>query len=104
MRVGWSEGARDGVLLHTPVEDAHGVVVGLRREVVFGVGLDLRYDGVVGGKVDVLDADGGWLVEVGSAFEDGFGVDGDGGPAVLGDGVVGGGGHGHDWGDGFNVG
>jgi hypothetical protein len=71
----------------------------LGREVLFGVLLGLDYDGIVGGEVDVLDEDRARFVEVWLALEDGFGVQGDSGPAVLGDGVVGGGRHdGHAWG------
>ena len=43
--------------------------------------------------MDVLDEEGCRLVEVGLAFEDGVCVEGDGGEAVLGDGVGGCGGH-----------
>jgi hypothetical protein len=64
-------------------------------EVFFGVGLGFRYDGVVGGEGNVFDEEEGRLVQVGLALEDGIGVNGDGGPAVLGDGVAGGGRHGY---------
>ena len=81
--------------MRTPVEDAHGVVVGLRREGFAGVGLDFGDHRVVGGKGDVGDQDGGRLVQVGLAVEDGVGVEGDRGPTVFGDLVVcGRGGHG----------
>ena len=78
----------------TPVEDAHRVVVGLLWELFFGVLLGFGDEGVVRGEVDVLDEDGRRFVEVGLAFEDGLGVERDCSPAVLGDGVVGCGGHG----------
>ena len=80
---------KEGGLI-TPVVDAHRVVVCLRWEGFFGVLLDFGDEGVFEGEVDVLDEDGCWLVEVGFSLKDGVGVGIDGGPAVLGDGVVGG--------------
>lgn len=77
----------------TPVEDAHGVVVGLARELLSGVGLDAPDQGVRGGEGDVFGEEGGRGVEVFLSLEDGGGVDGDGGPAVEGDGGGVGGGH-----------
>lgn len=77
------------------------MVICLRRQLLFGVFLDLLDDGVGGREFDVLDEDRFGLVEVGFPLEDGFRVDGDGSPAVFGHGVTGGGGggwaHGEGW-------
>lgn len=87
----WKGGHREGG--YTPVEDAHGVVVGLRGELFFGVFLNPRDEGVGGREGDVFGEEGGRGVEVWFSLEDGGGVDWDGGPAMKGDGGGVGGGH-----------
>lgn len=63
------------------------MVVSLDGKVLLGVFLDFGYDGIIGRPWDIRKRDGSWLVKVRLPFEDGIGVDGDGGPAVEGDGV-----------------
>jgi hypothetical protein len=73
----------------TVVKHPHRVVERLPGQALFGVRIHLADDSVVRGELDVLDSDGLGLVQVGFPLEQHARVDGDGGPAVTGDVVVG---------------